>query len=119
MASFDGLSNAVREAHRRDRIRVRQSDHDLVPSKARGYVAGPDQAPDHATDLCDRARADEVTVAVDHRLEVVEVEDDERDRAAAGEQPHEAPVEVTRVAETRQVIGDRSQVRLTVEGSGL
>ena len=57
-----------------------------------------------------------MTVVKDALLNKVEIEHDERDRRAAGEHGGKHLVEVARVREAGEVVGERRQARVPVEG---
>ena len=99
----------------RRRLRIGQDDDELVAAEAGGEIAGTQPARDQAADEADRPAADQVAAAVDQRLEAVEVEHQQRDRSATRQQLGKDAIEVARVAEAGQVVGDRGDLCLPIE----
>jgi hypothetical protein len=115
-ASGDFRAQRFADAQRRRGIGLGQDDDELVATETRREVTGTQQAGHALADVGDGLAADEVSVAVDDLLEVVEVEHDHRQRRAALDELRQDAIQVTRVAHPGQVVGERGFARPPIEG---
>src|SRR5262249_32286751 len=115
LAGLDRLAYGLREPLRLVRFRVREHDHELVAPEASRDVPGPHQAADRPSDLRDRPGAREMSVPIYHSLEVVEIQGYEGHGTTLRQCGRKALVEVPGVAEARQIIGDRREIRLAIK----
>ena len=101
---------------RRGAVGLRQDHHELVAAVARGDVGVAHRGADQEADLAQRAAAAQVAVGVVDRLEAVEVDEQQRQRAAVAvdqlQLAVERLVEVAEVVERRDLVGDRHLARL-------
>ena len=111
----DGGADRLGDPARGRGIRAGQDDHELVAPEAGGQVAGPELARDRPADEADRPAPDQVALAVHQGFEIVQVEDEQRERPPARQQLGEHAVEVPGVPEAGQVVGDRGELRLPIE----